>query len=259
MASEHATPIQVPFPAAESLRLQIGAGACRFEARPGADEPWVAGTYVDPTGARPLRLWQEGGTVRLAEGHQSFENVAALFNGVPRYDIALGRARPYSLTLETGASEFVADLGGLPLTHLAIKQGAGKYDVDFSAPNPQAMRLLSLGAGAGAIELRHLANANFGELVLEGGVASFQLDFGGELRRDALVRVTAALSSVVVRLPRATAAQVNCTSVVGDLDIGDGFTKRGDTFWNEAALAGGGPVLTVRANVTFGSFQVHQY
>lgn len=259
MASERTTPIQVPFPAAESLHLQVGAGACRFVARPGAEEPWVSGTYYDPTGVRPVRVWQEGGTVRLAEGHESFEDVFAAFGGVPRYDLVLGKAKPYALTFETGASEFNIDLGGLPLTRLAVKQGAGRYDVDFSAPNPRPMSLLTISAGAGALELRNLANANFGEMVVEGGAAAYKLDFGGQLQRDAQVRVTAALCSVEVRLPASTAIKVSTTSVVGGLDIGDGFLRKNDAFWNEAAVAGRGPTLTVRASVTFGPFLLRQY
>ena len=259
MVGERTTPIHRPVPAAESQHLQVGAGACRFLARPGADEPWVSGTHYDPTGVRPVRVWQEGGTVRLSEGRDSFEDVFAALSGVPRYDLALGKARPYALTFESGASEFDVDLGGLPLTRLALKQGAGKYDVDFSAPNPQPMGLFTVAAGAGALDLRRLANANFAEMVVEGGVAGYKLDFGGQLQRDALVRVTAALCSVDLSLPHGTALKVTTTSVVGGLDIGEGFLKKGDAFWNEAALTGGAPVLTVRASVTFGSLSLRQY
>ena len=259
MASQHTMPLQIPFPDAATLHLQVGAGACRFSARPGGDEPWVAGTYFDPTGVRPVRLWQEAGTVRLAEGHESLSDVMALFNGVPRYDLTLGKARPYALTFETGASEFTVDLGGLPLTRLAIKQGAGKYDVDFSAPNPEILSLLTLATGAGALELRHLGNTNLGEMSLEGGAVAYKLDFGGQLRRDALVRINTALSAVELRLPRTTAAKINCEAVVGGLDIGEGFMRKADAFYNEASLTGNGPTLTVRANVTFGSFVLRQH
>ena len=89
------------------------------------------------------------------------------------------------LTLEGGASENTLDLGGLPLTNLKMNQGAGKFTVDFSSPNPAAMEELNLDGGAAAFEMRNLAHANVAEMSISGGAASYHFDFGGVLQRNA--------------------------------------------------------------------------
>src|SRR5215211_1275867 len=109
--------IHVPYPDADDLHLQIALGACRFEARPGGEEPWVAGTWYDPTGERAPTFPGESGKVLFTETNLAWERIPAVFGGVPRYEVALGKDkdRPFALTIETGASEFDLDLGGVPL------------------------------------------------------------------------------------------------------------------------------------------------
>jgi hypothetical protein len=255
MANVHETAINVPFPDAGDLQLRFAVGACRLRIRPEDQEGWVSGTYQDPTGNLPFRIDQEGSTVRIV--HQpDWINFFGWLSGVPRFDLNLGKAKPYNLTFESGASEASLDLGGLPLTRLAIKHGAGKIEMDFSSPNPEAMSLLSLAAGAGETTARNLANANCAEMVIEGGAASYRFDFGGQLQRDTHVRISSGVSSVELIIPRATAAKVTPESVMGGIDAGDGFTKKEGAFWTEAALAGQSPLLTIQASVALGSLRL---
>src|SRR5215204_4904736 len=95
------TPINVAYPAAEDLHLRIALGAYRFKARPGDGEDWVAGTCHDPTGKRaPRVLEEEGGRVTITEAEPSFERIPAVFGGVPRYELQLGKEKPFALTIE---------------------------------------------------------------------------------------------------------------------------------------------------------------
>jgi hypothetical protein len=128
------TPINVDYPAAEDLHLRIALGACRFKAAPGEGEVWVTGTCDDPTGKRAPRVVEEEGTVRITEAEPSWERIPAVFGGVPRYELAIGKGRPFALTVETGASEFEMDLGGVPISSLMVRQGAGRFELGFSAP-----------------------------------------------------------------------------------------------------------------------------
>jgi hypothetical protein len=160
------------------------------------------------------------------------------------------------LTIEAGASETDLDLGGLPISRLEVKQGAGKYRIDFSAPNPQVMSLFDLDAGAGDIELSHLVNANFAEMSIDGGAAAYRLDFSGTPQRDAYVKISTGVSSVEIRVPASTAAKISTESVLGSIEIGDGFMKKEGAFWTEAALAGKRPVLTIRTSVALGSLRL---
>lgn len=249
------TKINVACPETGDLHLRIGVGACRLKIRPGEGEAWVTGTYDDPTGTLPVKILQEGGTVRITQ-ERHWADLFGWSGGAPTFDLALGKARPYMLTLESGASENTFDLGGLPISRLAVKHGAGKVDINFSVPNPQAMSLLSISAGAGGMEVKNLANANLAEMSVEGGAASYKFDFGGTLQRNAHVKISTGLSSVDIFVPASTAAKITSESLVGGLDLGDGFTKKEGAFWTGAALAGDTPVLTIHTSVALGALRL---
>jgi len=250
------TPIQIAYPSVGNPHLRIALGACRFKARPGEVDEWIAGTYSDPTDRRPLRIVEEQAGVTITEAEPSFERIPAVFRGVPRYELEFGKEKPFALTIETGASDFDLDLGGVPLSRMMVRQGAGKFELGFPQPNPEPMEILEISSGAAAIELENLANANFSELHLSGGAASYELDFGGVLSRDAEVSIETGISGVVVSVPTSTAARVVAETTLGSVDVGDGFTKSEGAFSTEAALSGDGPVLRIRAGVRLGSLQL---
>jgi hypothetical protein len=104
--------------------------------------------------------------------------------------------------------------------------------------------------------MRNLANANFTDMILEGGAAGYKFDFGGTLTRDAHVRLTTGMSGVEISVPAATAAKIKAEIVMGGLNIGDGFTKKDGAFWTEGALKGQTPVLTVEANISLGGLTI---
>lgn len=251
------TPIDVDYPAAEDLRLRIALGACRLKAKPGEGEAWITGVCHDPTGKRAPTIAEEKGTVRITESETSLERIPAVFGGIPSYELAMGKGRPFALSVETGASEFEVDLGGVPVSGLTVRQGAGKFELGFSAPNPHQMELLEVSSGAASIELEDLANANFSEMRLSGGAAGYELDFGGTLARDAEVKVEAGLSGVEIEIPASTAARIVAETTLGSVDVGDGFTKREGAFLTDGALSGNdAPLLTIRAGVRLGSVQL---
>jgi hypothetical protein len=250
------TPIQVAYPTVGDPQLRIALGACRFRARPGEGDEWVTGTYNDPTDRRPLRIVEEEAGITITEAEPSFERIQAVFGGVPRYELEFGKERPFALTIETGASDFDLDLGGVPLSRLMVRQGAGKFELGFPQLNPEPMELLEISSGAAAIELENLANANFSQLRLSGGAASYELDFGGSLSRDADVSIETGMSGVVVSVPTSTATRVTAETTLGSVDVGDGYTKSEGAFSTEAALRGNVPVLRIRAGVRLGSLQL---
>jgi hypothetical protein len=250
------TPINVAYPAVENPRLRIALGACRFEARAGEGEAWVMGVCHDPTDRRFPRILEEGASVTITEAEPSFERIRATLGGVPCYEVEFGKERPFALTVETGASEFVLDLGGVPLSRLMVRQGAGKFELGFSAPNPHPMELFEVSSGAAGIELENLANANFEEMRLSGGAAGYELDFGGVLLRDAKVSIETGMSGVEVSVPASTAARIVAETTLGSVDVGDGFTKREGTFVTEGALSAEAPVLAIRAGVRLGALRL---
>jgi hypothetical protein len=250
------TAITIPFADVGERHLRITVGACRLTIARHGGPAWVTGTYDDPTRSMPCRITQEGGVVWITQNPQ-LTQLLGLSPGVPTFDLALGTAQPYTLTIETGASDTAVELGGLPLTCLIVKLGAGKNVLRFSKPNPQAMSVFDLDVRAGSMEIYSLANANFADMRLNGGAAAFTCDFGGTLQRDAYARISTGLSAVDLRVPRATAARIISEAVLGQLEASNGFTTREGGYWTDAALAGGTPVLTIHAHVALGSLRLH--
>ena len=248
------TDIAVPFPEADLLRLRVLVGPCRVRIRPGAGDAWAKGRYDDPTGLLPMNVTADSGQLTLSQS----TTVAApsRLTRAPLLDLEIGTARPYELSIQGGANETVVDLGGLPLTRLTLRHGAGKSDVDFSAPNPELMSSLDVAAGGVAMYLRNLGNANFAEMVVSGGAAQYRLDFEGQLRRPAQVRLNTGVAAIELRLPSATPARLRSQSVLGAMDVGDGFVTREGAYWNEAALAGREPSLQITVSSVFGSVKV---
>lgn len=255
MSANPVTEVNIPYPGTSDLSLRIGVGACRLRLVPGDDGAWVKGTYRDPSGSLPLKISQEGSTVHLTQ-ERNWADVFGWLGNPPVLELALGREHPFALTLETGASENEVELGGVPVTRLVTKHGAGRINLSFSAPNPGEMTLFNLAAGAGDLNVRDLANANFAEMVVEGGAAAYRFHFGGALRRNAHARIQAGVCSVQLAIPRSLAAKVTTESVIGGLAVGDGFTKREGAFWSGAAIAGAEPVLTVQVSVALGSLNL---
>lgn len=251
------TTIDLPFPETEPRHLRFAVGACRLLVKPGTGPAWVAGTYDDTSNAIPLRIVQNGdpGTVKITQA-VSWPDVWSRPPYPPTFDLALGAVRPYALSVDMGAGESIVDLGGLPVTQMTVNFGAGKQTIDFSAPNPQSMERMRVAAGAASLELKHLANANFAELIVEGGAAAYFFDFGGELRRDASCKITAGMASVEIHLPAGIATKVVAESVLGNIDMADGFMKKEGAYWNEAALLGKAPLLTITASVVMGAIKL---
>jgi len=257
-ASESFTAIDIPFPDGSGLYLKLQVGACRLNITPGTGNSWVTGIYEDRGGSLPVKILQDGSTARISQDFRFGDWWERYSGAPPRFDLALGKSQPYTFSLETGASESHVDLGGLPLTRLLIKHGAGHAVFDFSAPISQPVGLLELDAGAAGLEMTRLANANFAEMIVHGGAAGYKFDFSGELARDGHVRITAGMASVEIVVPATTSVKVSAETTLGSVDIGDGFMRKEGAFWNQAALEGKTPGLDIHGNVTMGSIKIRQ-
>ncbi len=256
MVNEVQDPIDVKFPEAADLHLRIAAGACRLVVTRGEGEQWATGKYTDPNGNTRVEVTQDGGTVRI---HMHIETVSIPATGVraPLLEIALGTARPYSLTIETGASESKLETGGLPLREMALLFGAGKADLAFSAPNPERMERLKIALGAGAVEVIGLGNANCAELVVEGGAMSCCLDFAGQMRAATNARISTAMASVELRVPVELAARLTSEGFASSVSASGPWVRQGTTYVTGAASAGAPVLLQIHNSSALGSLILH--
>lgn len=253
MTDASITNIQIVYPETDTRQLRITVGPARLRIAPGDGPDWVTGTYRDPTGKIPCRIATEGGNARISQDHRW----RGLLKETPVFDLKVGKTEPFDITIESGASDETAcDFGGLPVTALDVKHGAGKFNLDFAAPNPTEMTRLRVAAGAAEMVVTNLANANAAEISIEGGAAAFTFDFGGTLQRDTRVKINTGMASLEIRVPATTAARITPHAVLGSVDPGDGFTTRGGAYWTAAAVAEATPILAIDATIALGSLKI---
>lgn len=255
MATTLTSPITIPYPAVQGdLELRIQAGACRLKLIPADHDAWVTGSYVDPSGGITVSSQTEGNRVTVRVG-RSPADFFELISGVPELTLEVGKARPFALVIEAGASENHVELGGLPITRLNLSHGAGAFDVTFSAPNPVVMSELKFGVGAGRTVARQLGNANFRSLVVDGGAANYTLDFEGATLQNATARISAAMASVAVRIPAELAVEVTSANLLGETRADAGFTWNGGAWLSRAASQGKPIQLRIHGAMVMG--QLH--
>ena len=244
--------IEIPYPDAAEASLVLRTGPCRIRFSVTDGPAWIAGSYVDPTGVLPLQI-HPGAVTTIA---QSLDLSAIGTAELPRLELAFARQRPFALEIQAGASETTFDLGGMPLTKLVLRAGAGKFDVDFAQPNPTTMRAMELSAGAGALSAKRLANARFLTLRVGGGVSASTLDFSGPLVTDATVRIDAGLGSIDVFVPSLTPVRVRPKAFAATVRASGGFSRQGDSYATTPAIQGAHPLLEVEASVAFGALNL---
>jgi hypothetical protein len=102
-----------------------------------------------------------------------------------------------------------------------------------------------------------LANANFKSMVFKGGAGSYSLDFSGDLRSDASVRVEAGVGTVRLTVPKETAASVTVSGSLTDIDVQGPWATAGETHSTPAVAAGGsGKMLTITVDMSVGSLNL---
>jgi hypothetical protein len=260
MPTLETTQIHLPYPEGETanLHLWIKVAGARFYAHPDEGSSWVNGVYHDPSQSIPCHITREGGSAWIIQDQNPF-NFFSMFNGIPDFDLALGQGNPFHLTLEAAASDKQLELGGIPLTRLEVKQGAGKMNLTFSAPNPAAMTMLHLGTGAGKIEAKGLLNANFNELSVDSGAGTLELDFGGTLQHDAHARISAGMGTVELHLPAAIPARIYSDSAMVNVDADNGFSRQARAFLTPAALTVSSPMLSIQTSVGVGTLRLRLF
>ena len=170
---------------------------------------------------------------------------------VNNWTLQLGKA-PMTLRIDAGAYEGDLDLSGLTLRSLAIKDGASKVQVKFTAPNPGQMDSFTYNTGASTVVLAGLANANFQQMKFQGGAGSYALDFSGDLRTDAVVSVKAGVGSVQISIPPGTSSQVNVSGALTKVSVQGKWTTVGKTY----SIAGSGKSLTINVEMSVGTLKL---
>lgn len=134
---------------------------------------------------------------------------------------------PLAFDIELGVGEGDFDLTGLMVKELRVSTGASAVSVHFDEPNTSVIEHMDIESGVSKFAGYNLGNANFRTLSFSGGVGSYVLDFGGELRKEVVVNIEVGLGAVTLILPRKVGARVTAEETwLSKLDIDRDFTQR---------------------------------
>ena len=192
---------------------------------------------------------QSNQSIKLKQSAEGF-NFSKLPIGEYRneWELKLG-AYPINFELQAGAYDGALDFSGIPLTGLAITDGASSAQVIFNSPNPAQMEQLSYKTGASNVTLSGLSNANFQEMVFVGGAGDYTLDFSGALQHEATVDIESGVSSLEIVIPQDLSSKVIVSGNMIDTSTKGLWMVEDDTYYTE----GTGPLLTIQVNTNLGS------
>lgn len=229
--------IFVPLSGDDEIRnLEIGMGIGTLDIQPGAENALVEGEVTYNVEELKPEVTVDDDDVRVVQG--KLEGIVPELDQkiVNEWKLRLG-STPMALTLNVGAAAAGVELGGLALTKLTVSQGASGFDLSFSEPNQTEMDTLRLTAGASAMTLSGLANANAERITFKGGAGTYTLRFDGDLQRDTEVSIDAGLGSVTIIVPEGVAAEVAFEGAMTDVDAvhewamtDDGYALTGEEF-----------------------------
>jgi len=237
--------ISVPTPTSDNVNLSLSFGAGDMILAPGASQ-LVEGTATYNYAAFKPEVNIDGGDIQIQMSKinslPSFKNLKNV------WDLKLGDT-PMDLNIESGAYKGTFEFGGLALSNLTIKDGAAQVELAFSKPNLTDMSIFHYETGASDVKMTGLANANFNMMDFSSGAGDYTLDFSGELKRDASVKVSSGLSNVIIVVPEGVNAVVTLDGGASNISAGPGWSKNGDVY----KQAGEGPTLTFVIDIGAGN------
>lgn len=246
--------IDEPLTGAAITDVELSMGAGKLFVSPGA-AGLVSGSIRYNVEPWKPEVTRDEDSVAIKQGSQ--KGISGLGTDIDNtWNLHLGAA-PIRLKVTAGAYEGTYDLSGLTLLGLSIKDGAAKTQVIFNSPNPGQIDRFTYGTGASTVTMAGLANANFKNMEFTGGAGSYSLDFSGDLRTDASVRVEAGVGTVVLRVPKQTAASVTVSGSLTDVDVEGPWSSAGKTHSTPAAAGkGSGKMLTITVDMSVGSLKL---
>jgi hypothetical protein len=242
--------VTVADPKADEAKVSLSFGAGDLTLSPGAKNLVDGTVFYNVEDLKP-EIIEDGAEIEIKQGN--FEALPPFDGMKNEWDFKLGAA-PMDLVIEAGAYNGDYELGGLALTNLTINDGAADVNLSFSKPNLVEMSEFSYTTGASDVTIEGLANANFKRFIFNSGAGDYTLDFSGELRRDATVSIDSGLSDLQLIIPSGVNALVTIDSALVDINIGGGWSQRGNTY----TQSGNGPTLTIIINIGAGEITIRE-
>ncbi|HEX7050531.1 MAG TPA: hypothetical protein VF188_10045 [Longimicrobiales bacterium] len=240
----------------QELRVRVRFGMGKIEVGAAESGTLYRSTIrYDADTFRPLHDYKAGLLTVGIDGGGAHVWTGEIDDDAGRLELALGPNVPLDLDFEMGAVDADIELGGLRIRRAAISTGASDTRLRFSQQNPERLEGLTVKAGAAAMQIIGLGNANAEQLSVSGGAGEIVLDFSGAWRRDLACKVEMGLGALTLRIPRGVGLRVDKDTFLVSFDSQE-LVKRGDAYysldWEEAEHH-----LTLDISGALGSVDVH--
>lgn len=141
---------------------------------------------------------------------------------------------PIDLRVYAGVGDARLSLTGLKISHFAFESGVGEAKVSVFEPNAVSCEYIRLKNGVGGIEMIGLGHMNFRHLEFEGGVGGAEMDFSGDWKQDAEVRIQVGVGGVHLKMPRSVGVRVETErNFLSGVQL-DGFTQKGSDYFSDS-------------------------
>ena len=166
-------------------------------------------------------------------------------------------AIPLSLKVGVGAGRGDIDLTGLLVKSLKLSAGASSAELRCDEPNEIECEYVNIESGVSKFSARRLLNLNFRKLKFSGGVGSYSLDFGGQLRQKVYAEVEVGLGAITVYIPKDIPTRIiTDESWFSSVDVDDCYEKTRKSTYQNAAYDESGRSLTIKIGSGLGSIKV---
>ena len=230
-------------------KITIGFGAGVMNLSDGGGDKIITGTATYNVVDFKPEISISNNDVKISTGDLNIDGIPSFNKNVENiWDLSFG-AYPIDLTIKAGAYVGRFDLGGLLLNNLQISDGASEVEVDFSKPNLIEMNTLRYETGASNIVLKNLANANFDTMIFQSGAGDYELDFSGELKRDANIFIETGLSNIKILIPATTNVKLDIEGGLTNTIIRGNWVQSGDHY----QIISDGPVLHIVLEMNAGN------
>jgi hypothetical protein len=147
--------------------------------------------------------------------------------------LAFNDSVPLNLDLNTGVGDARLSLSGMKIARIRFESGVGGGRLSAYEPNSITCESIMIKTGVGRIEAVGLGNLNFRELEFEGGVGGANLDFTGDWKQNADVRIQVGVGGVNVVMPREIGVRLEAEKhFMSGLQL-EGFQQRDAYYYSD--------------------------
>jgi hypothetical protein len=140
---------------------------------------------------------------------------------------------PLDFDMDFGVIKGDLNFTGLKIENINLEVGVSKADIYFEEPNTISMETFNIEGGVGKLNIEKLGNANIKELIFEGGIGSYEIDFSGEYQQDFYGNMELGMGKLILYIPRDIGTRISVDrSFLSSLSIDEAY-KDGEVYTND--------------------------